>query len=116
MKQLFKPKALAQSIGLVGAIFSIASSANEIPETVITADFRGADIMTLGTSVTVITPDVYTRRDARHLEDLLTIAPNVNFAAGASRGRFVQIRGIGERSQFKDPLDPSVGLIIDGAI
>ena len=25
-----------------------------------------------------------------------------------------QIRGIGERSQFKDPLDSSVGLIVDG--
>ena len=33
---------------------------------------------------------------------------------GASRGRFVLIRGIGERSQFVEPLNPSIGLIIDG--
>src|SRR5690606_11303872 len=40
--------------------------------------------------------------------------PNVNFAAGASRGRYIQVRGIGERSQFVDPINPSVGLAIDG--
>jgi outer membrane receptor protein involved in Fe transport len=45
---------------------------------------------------------------------MLDAAPNVNFSQGASRGRFVQLRGIGERSQFVDPVDPSVGLYIDG--
>ena len=49
-----------------------------------------------------------------HLEEALAQAPNVNFASGASRGRFVQIRGIGERGQFAEPLNSSVGLIIDG--
>jgi outer membrane receptor protein involved in Fe transport len=44
----------------------------------------------------------------------LSYAPNVNFSSGASRGRFFQIRGIGERSQFIDPVNPSVGLVIDG--
>ena len=38
----------------------------------------------------------------------------MNFSSGASRGRFYQIRGIGERSQFIDPVNPSVGLVIDG--
>lgn len=33
---------------------------------------------------------------------------------GSSRARFIQIRGIGERSQFVDPINPSVGLLIDG--
>ena len=86
-----------------------------IETVVVTADFRESDVMTIGSSVTVISPETFMRRDARHLEDILTLAPNVNFSAGASRGRFVQIRGIGERSQFKDPVDPSVGLVIDGA-
>ena len=44
----------------------------------------------------------------------MALAPNVNFAAGASRGRYFQIRGIGERSQFIDPLNPSVGTYVDG--
>jgi outer membrane receptor protein involved in Fe transport len=45
---------------------------------------------------------------------MLASAANVNFAAGASRGRYIQIRGVGLRSQFVDPINPSVGLVIDG--
>ena len=48
------------------------------------------------------------QRQAEHLEAALLMAPNVNLAAGASRASFVQIRGIGERSQFVDPINPSV--------
>ena len=54
------------------------------------------------------------KRQAQHLEQLLNLAPNVNFSSGASRGRFLQIRGIGERSQFIEPLNPSVGILVDG--
>jgi outer membrane receptor protein involved in Fe transport len=52
-------------------------------------------------------------RSAQHLEDLINAIPNVNFASGSNRARFFQIRGIGERSQFGDPLNSSVGLLID---
>jgi outer membrane receptor protein involved in Fe transport len=48
------------------------------------------------------------------VEDVLNLAPNVNISSGASRGQYFQIRGIGERSQFAAPLNPSVGLVIDG--
>ena len=36
-----------------------------------------------------------------------------SFAGGSGRARFFQIRGIGERSQFGDPLNHSVGILID---
>ena len=39
--------------------------------------------------------------------------PNVNFSAGSQRARYYQIRGIGERSQFREPINPSVGLVIE---
>jgi len=45
---------------------------------------------------------------------MLGSTANVNFASGASRGRYIQIRGVGLRSQFVDPINPSVGLVIDG--
>lgn len=109
----FSKTLLALSVSASAMTSSMADT--QIETVVVTSDFRQADLMTVGSSVTVIAPNDFSRRDARHLEDVLTLAPNVNFAAGSSRGRFVQIRGIGERSQFKDPLDPSVGLIIDGA-
>jgi iron complex outermembrane receptor protein len=44
---------------------------------------------------------------------MLNLAANLNYASGASRGRFIQIRGIGERSQFAEPINPSVGFIVD---
>ena len=62
----------------------------------------------------MIDSKVINQRNSRHLEELLALAPNVNFAAGASRGKYFQIRGVGERSQFVAPLNPSVGTYVDG--
>jgi outer membrane receptor protein involved in Fe transport len=68
----------------------------------------------MATSISVINGEAIQDRQAQHIEDILNRASNVNFASGASRGRFVQIRGIGERSQFTDPINPSVGYLVDG--
>lgn len=78
------------------------------------ADFRNTDVQQLPEAVTVVGSEQIEARSAEHLEQVLSFAPNVNFASGASRGRYFQIRGIGERSQFVDPVNPSVGLLIDG--
>ncbi len=78
------------------------------------ADFRDTDVQELPEAVTVIGADNIALRSAEHLEQVFSFAPNVNFSSGSSRGRYFQIRGIGERSQFVDPVNPSVGLMIDG--
>lgn len=96
---------------------SVSSSAfalETLPVVSVTADFRDIEILKSATSVSVIDRNTIARRDATHLDQVLNIAPNVNFSTGASRGRFLQVRGVGERSQFKDPLDASVGMTIDG--
>ena len=80
----------------------------------VSADFRELDLQQIPSAITVVGEDDIQNRNASHLESILSLAPNVNFSAGASRGRYFQIRGIGERSQFIDPVNPSVGLIIDG--
>ena len=85
-----------------------------LEEIIVTAEYRPVSVLELPTSVTVFDQQAITRRGAVHLEQLLNLAPNVNLSSGASRGRFVLIRGIGERSQFVEPINPSVGLIIDG--
>ncbi|MEN1729478.1 MAG: TonB-dependent receptor plug domain-containing protein, partial [Pseudomonadota bacterium] len=81
---------------------------------VVTAEFRDVGLSDLAGSATVISADVFDQREASHIDQILNLAPNVNFSAGASRGRFFQIRGIGERSQFVEPINPSVGLVVDG--
>lgn len=101
----------AALLPLLGAAPSVAKTLEEV---VVTADFRAASAALYPASVTVVDGSAIAARAARHLDEILNIAPNVNFSSGASRGRFVQIRGIGERSQFVDPINPSVGLTIDG--
>ncbi len=86
---------------------------NRIEEIVVNADFRPQELMDLPASLSVVSSDTIDARNARHFDEILNAAPNVNFAAGASRGRFIQLRGIGERSQFVDPVNPSVGVMVD---
>lgn len=103
--------------GFLSAGQVIAAAESErtgLEEVVVTGQLRETKQLELPTSVTVLDSATIAARGATNLEQLLNLAPNVNFSAGASRGRFVQIRGIGERSQFIDPVNPSVGLIIDG--
>ena len=65
-------------------------------------------------SVTVINEEDIINRNAQHIEDILFAIPNINYSTGSSRGKFLQIRGIGERSEFTEPVNYSVGVIIDG--
>lgn len=84
-----------------------------IEEVVVTAELRNVAVNDVPASVSLLVPD--DRGDVvNHLEEVLARAVNVNLASGASRARFVQMRGIGERGQFAEPLNASVGLLIDG--
>lgn len=92
---------------------SVGTYANELEEVKVVADFRGANADEIATSLTVLGTEKIAESGARHFEEVLADLPNVNFAGGTSRARFFQIRGIGERSQFASPINPSVGYIID---
>ena len=86
---------------------------NAIEEILVTADFRNRSDLQTATSVTVMTEQVIRSRAAQHFEELANAIPNVNYASGSNRARFFQIRGIGERSQFVAPINPSVGFLVD---
>jgi len=109
-------KAFALLATSLAASVSIAQESDAVSlDTVqVSADFRELDLQQIPSAITVVGEDDIQNRNADHLESILSLAPNVNFSAGASRGRYFQIRGIGERSQFVDAVNPSVGLIIDG--
>ena len=92
---------------------SVETDNTDIERIVVTSDFRQASLALLSSSATVLGEARLQSRQAEYLDDVLNIAPNVNFASGASRGRFVQIRGIGERSQFAEPINPSVSFLVD---
>ena len=86
---------------------------NTIEEIFVTADFRPRSELEMTTSVTVMTDATIKLRAAQHFEELANAIPNVNYASGSNRARFFQIRGIGERSQFIAPINPSVGFLVD---
>lgn len=65
-------------------------------------------------SISVIDEAELEQAGVNYLEDIVTKTPNVNLSAGASRGKYYQIRGIGERSQFTDTINPSVAVVVDG--
>ncbi|EED36906.1 TonB-dependent receptor [Luminiphilus syltensis NOR5-1B] len=83
-----------------------------LEEVVVSAGLMAEDAQR--SSFTLIDTEIMRQRAAEHLADVLSAAPNVNFASGASRGRFLQIRGVGERSQFVEPLNASVATLLDG--
>ncbi|EWH05832.1 TonB-dependent receptor [Pseudoalteromonas lipolytica SCSIO 04301] len=97
------------------AASSIAYAEDTELETIlVTGDFKKESIQTLSASASLFSDHEINQRGAKFLDEMLASAANVNFTSGASRGRFVQIRGVGLRSQFVDPINPSVGLVIDG--
>lgn len=93
---------------------SVAAETPRLEEVIVTAQLRPTLLLDQASSISVITARDIREREAQHLEDILNLAPNVNSAGGTSRARFYQIRGVGERSQFQDPVNPSIGLLIDG--
>lgn len=80
----------------------------------VNADFQRQSLNETPQSIAIVDQQTITERNAEHLQSVLNSVANVNFSGGTSTARFIQIRGIGERSQFVDSVNPSVGLLIDG--
>ena len=108
-------------LAITTSIFNFTASAEEqasnnpdnIETITVNSDFRQQNLQNAPTSMSVLTDIDIKQRNAKHLEELIAVSPNVNFASGSQRARYYQIRGIGERSQFQEPINPSVGVIID---
>ena len=81
---------------------------------VVNSDFRAKKLSKTSNSVTVLGEEKLYDKSADSFVETLSMVPNVNFTSGASKAKYIQIRGIGERSQFETPMNPSVGLIVDG--
>lgn len=114
MPNLFKIPSLFLAGTFAGTLLASSQLHAQIEEIVVTADFYQTSAMDIASSVTIVDEQMIERRHAEHLDQLFGLAPNVNYATGASRGRFIQIRGIGERSEYIEPVNYSVGVLIDG--
>jgi outer membrane receptor protein involved in Fe transport len=85
-----------------------------IEEILVTGELRESPLTDSPASISVLSLVEERSGTVNHLEEVLGRVPNVTLASGGGRARFVQIRGIGERGQFAEPLNPSVGLVLDG--
>ncbi len=94
---------------------SVNEKTSDVLEVItVTGDFRQQNLQKKADAITVLDAKSINQRSAQNLEELIALAPNVNFSSGSQRARYYQIRGIGERSQFQETINPSVGLLIDG--
>ena len=76
--------------------FAQQETANELEEIIVTARFRDAGLLKSSGSISVVQQATLFDRGAQHLEETLNVLPNVNFSSGASRARFIQVRGVGD--------------------
>src|ERR1700688_631383 len=84
-----------------------------LDEIVVTAALRSVPVADLPQSVTVLGEDTLRTAGVQHFQDVLGLIPDLNWAAGTSRPRFFQLRGIGEVEQYQGAPNPSVGFLID---
>jgi len=109
-----KPIALALAATLTSSIALADDKNADIETIVVQGDFRQSELKRSASAVSILGNESALERGAQNLEEVIALAPNVNFSSGSQRARYYQIRGIGERSQFSEAINPSVGMIIDG--
>ncbi|HEX6398097.1 MAG TPA: TonB-dependent receptor, partial [Steroidobacteraceae bacterium] len=113
-------KASLRAIGAIPFLFvtfpaaSGDSSPDDLELVVVTADLRDRELRDLPASATVLDAHTLQMAGVQHFQDVLGLVPNLNFAAGTSRPRYFQLRGIGELEQWQGAPNPSVGFLIDG--
>jgi iron complex outermembrane recepter protein len=108
------PFLVLSSAACAAAIVAPGARGAVIEEIVVTGELRETPLADSPGSISVISLEQQKAGTVNHLEEILGWLPNVNFASGGGRARFIQVRGIGERGQFAEPLNPSVGLVVDG--
>lgn len=81
---------------------------------VVTGDLWDSELQLATASVSVVDQEQLSLNGVQHFEDIVNAIPNVTWTGGSSRPRFIQIRGIGENSQFEgETPDSAVRFLID---
>jgi len=90
-----------------------AVQADELGEIVVTATLRRETAASIPTSISVLSQRTLRDSGVQHFQDVLGLVPNLNWAAGSSRPRYFQLRGIGDLEQYQGAPNPSVAFLID---
>lgn len=88
--------------------------ATELSAVVVTADLWSTELADVSASATVFSTEDLAANGHQHFGDLVAATPNLTWTGGTSRARYLQIRGIGENSQFEgESPDSSVRFLVD---
>ena len=109
---------------VLGVLFAVIAAASpvlaadsgsdpQLQEIIVTASLRPVPVTELPGSVSVLTGRTLSDAGQQHIEDVLALVPNLNWAGDTSRPRYFQVRGIGELQQYQGAPNPSVGFLID---
>jgi len=114
---------LAAACGLATLPSALAGQAAEsdedarprqLPSAVVTGELWRSPVEETSASVTVLGEERLLESGADHFEDVIPSIPNLTWTGGTSRPRYLQIRGIGENSQFSGQTpDSSVRFMVD---
>ncbi|MDA9592073.1 Plug domain-containing protein, partial [bacterium] len=80
---------------------SAVSGIPELPATLVTGELWESELQKTTASVTVLNQAALADKGVQHFEDVINAIPNLTWTGGTSRPRYIQIRGIGENSQFE---------------
>jgi outer membrane receptor protein involved in Fe transport len=105
---------------LIAALALSAHAANgteiehELPTLVVTGTLWESELQSTTASVSVLDAESLKSSGTQHFGDIVNAIPNLTWTGGTSRPRYIQIRGIGENSQFEgETPDSSVRFLID---
>lgn len=86
----------------------------ELDPVVVTGDLWESELQKTTASVTVFDEDTLNSNGVQHFDDVINAIPNLTWTGGTSRPRYIQIRGIGENSQFEgETPDSAVRFLVD---
>ena len=106
------------SIAIAATLMSVAHASyaeesQDIERITITSSFNQQSLAQAPTSIAVIGEQQISDQAIQHFEEVISSVANLNFSGGTSRPKYLQIRGVGERSEYRGAPNASVGFIID---
>lgn len=112
------------TLAISAALISHASLGNTLPdselpiyelkEIIVRGDIWETELQKMTASVSVLESESIQRSGSQHFGDLINSIPNLTWSATSSRPRYIQLRGIGENSQFEgETPDASVRFLVD---
>lgn len=115
MKDTNRALALLTLLVVPSAGFAQEEAIPTLPTTtVVTGELWESDLQKTTASVTVLGSESLENTGVQHFEDVINAIPNLTWTGGTSRPRYIQIRGVGENSQFEgETPDSSVRFLVD---